>query len=158
MIFRTYSQSVALSLLTVALSIGPVAAQEQEGKRRDNSGRQLAMVVPAPPPAVARPLAAIPVGLQRKAAEMTPQVKETVEKGAVIVQNVSNIAVKRAGDVVVWVSTMWRELNDTPTITPVHEFSAPSPPASAMHPMDADRGSRTLYFTNEHRLKTVVGQ
>jgi hypothetical protein len=158
MIFRANTRFLAVSLVAVVLSLGPVAAQSQERKSRDNSGRQLAMVVPVPP--AARPVVSVPAlppAFQQKAAEMTPQLKQMVKKGTQLAQGASSIAAKRAGDVCVWVSTMWHELNDTPQITPVREFSTPMPSASSMRPLEANQ-ARRLYYTNERRLKTVVGR
>lgn len=162
MFYRLRTQSIAVPLVFAAILVSPVAALSEESKPRDNSGRRLAMAVP-PPPAAAKPVTAVPAvpvippALQQKAAEMTPQLKEMAQKGGQIAQGVSHIAVKRAGDVMVWVNTMWQELNDTPAITPVREYRAPMPPLHSMRPMDAGQGNR-LYFTNERRLKTVVAR
>lgn len=159
MFYRLRTQSIAVPLVIAAILVCQPAALSQESKHRDNSGRQLAMVVP-PMPAAAKPVGAVPVippALQQKAAEMTPQLKQMAEKGTQIAQGMSGIAVKRAGDVMVWVNTMWQELNDTPAITPVREYRAPMPPLHSMRPMDAGQGNR-LYFTNERRLKTVVAR
>jgi hypothetical protein len=163
---------IAFPLLAVALIVGPAAAQEGS---RDNSGRQIAVVVPGMPnPVPVTPVAAVKAVKPVKAKEsagvkprplhemgasmMTPEMKDAAQKGLVIAQGLSGVAMKRAGDIAGWVSTMYNELSETtPVISPAREFKPPMPSAKSMRPLEAVPG-RTLYWTNENRLKTVVGQ
>jgi hypothetical protein len=87
--------------------------------------------------------------------ELSPEVEAAIEQGTKVAQGLSKIAVRRAGDVVAWVGTMWKSLNDYPKMSPGQDFA---PPTGSMRPIaDTGRG-RQLYFTSERRLKTVVGQ
>lgn len=176
---RICVQLIAVSIIALAVAVIPVAADEQESRHRDNSGRQLAVVVPGmphvvPPPTVQPvPVTAVhrwvpgqymrkpekPQTQTRLPAELSPQVKEAIQKGTVVAQGFQNIAIKRAGDVAAWVTTMWQQLNDTPKFTPVSEYTTPAPPINAMKPIaEPTSKDRQLYYTSERRLKTVVAQ
>lgn len=149
--------------------------------RRDNSGRQIAIVVPGVPKAM--PVA--PVGVmstqtskvggtatgkgERQSgrssrtlssvatpAELSPEIRQAIEKGTVWAQGFCRIATSKAGDMAAWAGTIWRQCNEMPLITPAREFTAP--PVGSMRPIAEPGRERRLYFTSERRLKTVVGQ
>lgn len=180
---RSRVHTIAFPLVALALAVGPVAADEQEGRHRDNSGRQIAVVVPGmphvPPPGLVPTPTSVPIHrwvpgqptrkpakAEKSAtqsylpAELNPNVKDAIQKGTDVAQGFQKVAVKRAGDVAVWVTTMWQQLNDTPPrITPVTDYAPPAPPMDSMKPIaEPNSRERQLYFTNERRLKTVVAQ
>ncbi len=180
---RYYLTSLCV-LMSGLVSIDAMAA-EPEARPRENSGRQLAIVIPGM--AHVSPVSASPVAKASHSrtsstrihnlpsstrldghgfktgglspAQLSPEVKQAIEKGTVVANGLSKIAVRRAGDVATWVGTMWRQFNEVPVFSPSTEFSPPEPPTSSMRPLSEPvNRDRTLYYTSERRLKTVVGQ
>lgn len=176
----------AISAVTVLAVSATALAEDGERRRSDNSGRRIAVVIPGAPrvmPAAA--VGVMPVSSSAKivpvnrsaasersdarpmkllssigtpAAELSPEVKDAMDKGIVVAQGLSKIALRRASDVGAWVGTMWRQCNEVPLMSPATEFAAPTPPLGSMRPLSSAGRERQLYFTSERRLKTVVGQ
>lgn len=176
-------------ILTVTISCfaSAVYAQETESKgRRDNSGRQLAVVVPLP--AVAPPVSTAkvkPVVLDKvqveknepgsssepqervKAAiqslistpvELSPEMRQAADKAAIAAEGLSKIAWRRGADLLSWVTHAWKQLNDTPRISPTTFPVIIQPPVGEMKPLQEPEKTQELYYTNEGRLKTVTGR
>jgi len=177
-----------LFILTVTSCCFASAAYSQEAEgpaRRDNSGRQLAVVVPVVPPSAA-PIAKVkPVALDKhsvennehgssaepqervKAAiqslistpvELSPEMRQAADKAAIAAEGLTKIAWRRGADLVSWVSHAWKQLNDSPRITPNLAPVIVQPPVGEMRPLQEQDKRQTLYYTNEGRLRTVTGR
>lgn len=183
---KTMNSSGGLHLLVLAVvcaNVSTTAAfcgETSNGTSHNNSRRRIALVTPAMahPTAVS---ASMPLTLNddnRTAArpsrasgyqtrhrqvaatptELSPEVKKAMETGAIAAQGISKVAVKRVGDVGGWVATAWRELNDVPRFGPGAPVIAPVPPVRHMRPIAEPKSPSELWFTEEHRFKTVVGR
>jgi hypothetical protein len=174
---------LGISVCLACLLSGPVHAREMsKGSLRDNFGRKIAVVVP---PAPATPIASaasafgavfpsdgstgsasskhptaegrISLGSISVPSELSPQVQDALERGAEAAQGFSDLAIRRAKDLSCWLTTVWREISELPTITPNSPVMVPAPPPAAMRPIsEPERQGSQLWFTNESRVKTVV--
>jgi hypothetical protein len=176
-------------VLVCAISISCSAAygNDPQAHARDNSGRQLAVVVPGlpHPTAVSAPVT-IPKtnaeswtpsldGIQDRIHEagnsvtkrlssistpmrLSPEAREALEKGVFAAEGLTAAAFKRLGDFGTWLSILLHNINDVPQATPATAFAVPQISTMQMQPVD-DPGKRyQLIYTNEHRLKTVIGR
>lgn len=180
--------------VTGALTMLPAGAQA-EGKR-DNSGRQLAVVVPGMPHPTPLPTvhygakvsdlssggdrsssdsfksSTNPLWTQSDRAdasknrgprvisaptELSPEIKQAVEKGAMAAQGLSKIAVRRASDTAAWLALLWREMNEYPRVSPSTPVLEPQP-LGPMKPLTYAGKDHQMFFTNERRIKIVVGR
>lgn len=177
-----------LSVLTV-VSTATVSLQAQaydpQSKPVDNSGRRLAMVIPALPHEAPVMGAIRMSGTGSKAlnsgipassrisgsakgtanavfpvrVRLTPQAQATVASTFGIMKGVSDIVWKRVTDVASWVYILLKQSNEAPKVTPAAGMAVmPDVGIASMTPI-ADPGKSTqLVFTSSHRLMTVVGR
>jgi hypothetical protein len=178
------SYFLALTLL-VACTPAAFSVDASKGAQRDNSGRRIAAVVPridhlhlidgfngggetdkvqskataeksgeSEPDFGNRVLS----GLSRSP-ELSPGMQKVLEQSTNAARGLSRVAAKRVGDLGIWISTVWRELNDFPQVTPNSPIAVPTPPPSVMKPlMEPSQKNSELWFTSEHRMKTVVNR
>lgn len=185
----------SLSLVASLLAPAPEAGAQPGHSRPDNNGRQLAVVLPAPPaqhaPVPAPAPGGHPASLQgaklparspdsclpghgtghipahirsqiqsaiSTPIQMTPEMRQAAEKGIVMAHGLSRVAARRFADIAAWVSTIWRQLNETPRISPNTLPGINEPPVGPMRPLADPGNSQKLYFTNEGRIKTLTGR
>jgi hypothetical protein len=188
MLAEKFSPWTVLALIC-ATSIGcpSVYANDPQAHARDNSGRQIAVVVPGlpHPTAVSAPIAAPKTnpeswtpsldGIQGRIHDagnsvtkrlssistpvhLSPEAREALEKGVFAAEGFTAAAFKRLGDFGTWLSILFHNINDVPQATPATAFAVPQISTMQMQPLD-DPGKRyQLIYTNEHRLKTVIGR
>lgn len=187
MLSKRISHPILGSAFAVLFFAATLPSGAQNEARRDNSGRQLAVVVPGLPHPTAIPTvhyakvdahsattgAASFAGCNKDdreeafkgrirssistPTELSPEIKQAVEKGAIAAQGLSKIAVRRVSDTAAWLGMLWREMNDYPRLSPGTPLMEPQP-LGPMKPLSYSGKEHKLFFTNERRIKTVVGR
>lgn len=159
---RKRAAIVAIAVASLFLAVGnhasaKKASNENADGKADNSGRQLASVVPGMPrPQPVNVMPAVVKKNKEAAANSNREIRVPIPKSVdeaadviwVTARKVGKEGEKKAGQVVKWFAALWKQMNSHPTITP-----AGSPYVFQNAP--STHGAK-LYFTHEGRLKTVV--
>ena len=161
-------------------------AGEAGGGRSDNNKRQLAQVIPGiphPPQSQPDPALSVAKSVVRSAEPghgtgsnpahvksqiqsvvstpfraTTPEIRQAAVKGIVAAQGLSRVAARRFADIASWVSTVWRQLNETPRLTPNATPGITEPPVGPMRPLTDPGYKQQMYYTEEGRIKMVTGR
>jgi hypothetical protein len=160
------------------------ASAEPYANTHDNSGRQLAQVIPGMPHPAATPVS-VPatkrwapglaeVNRQSQEAgsvvnrrlssistpvQLSPEARQALQNGVLAAQGMSRIALKRVTDMVTWVAVLFQNLDGLPRITPATTIAVPQMPMTEMRPInEPGKTEKRLYYTSESRLRTVVGR
>jgi hypothetical protein len=88
--------------------------------------------------------------------ELSPELKRAVEHGAVVVGGLQKVAARRFQDFAAWMSTLWRQLNESPRITPNSSPNLSEPPTGPIHCVAPAKSDADLYMTTDGRLRTVI--
>lgn len=123
------SNLLVIPVLLAICAIGPVVAQTSESSHRDNSGRQLAVVVPGipdPPPLIPVVTVPVPVGVP------TPKMEASAVAGhlrtaAIVAKDISDTYVKRARDLATFAAMVWDSVSGLPLLSPLSSPPAPAP-------------------------------
>lgn len=149
------------SCLIAALFAGQVTFAKHADRKSDNSGRQIAAVIPGMPhpititvpnlaPAPARKPS--PPLIQTQGRTTTITVPKSVEEAADMAWVASNKFAKasyqKAMEVWKWLAAWYKQHNSMPMATPIGSPYVPG----------AVPDAHQLYYTSEGRLKTVVKQ
>jgi hypothetical protein len=132
MLRRVCSNLIGIPLLLAILAIHPVVAQTSESAHRDNSGRQLAIVVPGMPhPTAALPVVTVPAAVRAKGVSGTPvDIAAALRTGVIVAKDISDTYTKRARDFATFAGVLWGSLGGVPLLSPL---SSPPAPARPLH-------------------------
>ena len=186
MLVETNSQlqyKICTFACAVALVAAPASA-EPYANTHDNSGRQIAQVMPGMPHPTAAAVS-VPVtkhwapGLaevsrqSQQAANvvnrrlsslstpvhLSPEARQAVRNGILAAQGMSRIALQRVNDMSTWVAVLFQTLDGVPRITPATTIAVPQMPMTEMRPInEPGKTESKLYYTSESRVRTVVGR
>ncbi|HEY9791022.1 MAG TPA: hypothetical protein V6D22_11520 [Candidatus Obscuribacterales bacterium] len=172
--------TLAVAVALVALP----ASAEPPANTHDNSGRQIAQVIPGMPHPTATPgsvpftkrwapgLAEVnrqparPLNVVNRRlsslstpVQLSPQARQALQNGFLAAQGMSRIALKRVNDMIMWLAVLFQNLDGVPRITPATTIAIPQLPITEMRPInEPGKTESRLYYTSESRVRTVVGR
>ncbi len=159
--YRSRRHILIGACLIAALFAGQVTFAKHVDKQSDNSGRQIAAVIPGMPHPITITVPNLTPGIHHKSSTpliqtqgrtTTITVPKSVEEAADMAWVASNKFAKasyqKAMEVWKWLAVWYKQHNSMPMATPIGSPYVQGPVPQA----------HQLYYTNEGRLKTVVKQ